>query len=79
MNLYAENTIKEASLICLQNNVKLSPLTPGHSLSVELEFIAMRENINSIDLIQVYDDDLKEFVANFQDVLEIFVESQRQL
>ncbi|KAI9280655.1 TRAPP trafficking subunit Trs65-domain-containing protein [Sporodiniella umbellata] len=72
---YFENETHEADVICLESNIKLSPLGPSTSQSVDIEFIAVKEKLHTIDLVQLVDQDTG-FVTNLRHVLEIYVESQ---
>lgn len=73
LRLYFENETHEADIICLENNVRLSPLGPSTSQSVDIRFIAVKEKLHTIDLIQLVDQDTG-FVTNLRHVLEIFVD-----
>jgi hypothetical protein len=57
----------------LENNVRLSPLGPSTSQSVDILFIAVKEKLHTIDLVQLVDQDTG-FVTNLRHVLEVFVE-----
>ncbi|KAI7870149.1 TRAPP trafficking subunit Trs65-domain-containing protein [Spinellus fusiger] len=70
---YFENETHEADVICLENNVRLSPLGPSTSQTVDIRFIAVKEKLHTIDLIQLVDQDTG-FVTNLRHVVEIFVE-----
>ncbi|KAI9319872.1 TRAPP trafficking subunit Trs65-domain-containing protein [Dichotomocladium elegans] len=72
LRLYFENETHEADMICLENNVRLSPLGPSTSQSVAIRFIAVKEKLHTIDLIQLVDQDTG-FVTNLRHVLEVFV------
>ena len=74
---YFENETHEADIICLENNVRLSPLGPSTSQSVDIQFIAVKEKLHTIDLVQLVDQDTG-FVTNLRHVLEVFVEQQQQ-
>ncbi|KAI8876528.1 hypothetical protein K501DRAFT_338033 [Backusella circina FSU 941] len=74
---YFENETHEADIICLENNVRLSPLGPSTSQSVDVQFIAVKEKLHTIDLIQLVDQDTG-FVTNLRHVLEIYVEKQNE-
>ncbi|PHZ13811.1 uncharacterized protein RHIMIDRAFT_236859 [Rhizopus microsporus ATCC 52813] len=71
---YFENETHEADIICLENNIKLSPLGPSTSQSIDIEFIAVKEKLHTIDLVQLVDSDTG-FVTNLRHVLEIYVVS----
>lgn len=70
---YFENETHEADIICLENNVRTSPLGPSTSQSVDIQFIAVKEKLHSIDLVQLVDQDTG-FVTNLRHVLEVYVE-----
>ncbi|KAI8987985.1 TRAPP trafficking subunit Trs65-domain-containing protein [Mycotypha africana] len=70
---YFENETHEADIICLENNVRLSPLGPSTSQSVDIQFIAVKDKLHTIDLIQLVDLDTG-FVTNLRQVLEVYVE-----
>ncbi|KAL0094466.1 TRAPP trafficking subunit Trs65-domain-containing protein [Phycomyces blakesleeanus] len=72
---YFENETHEADVICLENNVRLSPLGPSTSQTVDVRFIAVKEKLHTIDLIQLVDQDTG-FVTNLRHVLELFVDPQ---
>ncbi|CAO3620922.1 unnamed protein product [Mucor hiemalis] len=73
---YFENETHEADIICLENNVRLSPLGPSTSQSVDIQFIAVKEKLHTIDLVQLVDLDTG-FVTNLRHVLEVFVEQAK--
>ncbi|KAI8144330.1 TRAPP trafficking subunit Trs65-domain-containing protein [Fennellomyces sp. T-0311] len=75
---YFENETHEADIICLENNVRLSPLGPSTSQSVDIRFIAVKERLHTIDLIQLVDQDTG-FVTNLRHVLEIFVDKREDM
>ncbi|SAM00026.1 hypothetical protein [Absidia glauca] len=70
---YFENETHEADMISLENNVRLCPLGPSTSQAVDIRFIAVKEKLHTVDLIQLVDQDTG-FVTNLRHVLEIFVE-----
>ncbi|KAI8992310.1 TRAPP trafficking subunit Trs65-domain-containing protein [Pilobolus umbonatus] len=72
---YFENETHEADIICLENNVRLSPLGKSTSQCVDIQFIAVKEKLHSIDLIQLVDQDTG-FVTNLRNVLEVYVEQR---
>ncbi|KAI9499058.1 TRAPP trafficking subunit Trs65-domain-containing protein [Zychaea mexicana] len=72
---YFDNETHEADIICLENNVRLSPLGPSTSQAVDVRFIAVKERLHTIDLIQLVDQDTG-FVTNLRHVLEIFVDKR---
>ncbi|KAI8339484.1 TRAPP trafficking subunit Trs65-domain-containing protein [Chlamydoabsidia padenii] len=70
---YFENETHEADMISLENNVRLCPLGPSTSQAVDIRFIAVKEKLHTVDLIQLVDQDTG-FVTNLRHVLEVFVE-----
>lgn len=60
-------------MISLENNVRLCPLGPSTSQAVDIRFIAVKEKLHTVDLIQLVDQDTG-FVTNLRHVLEVFVE-----
>lgn len=62
-------TTDEHILICIH-----SPLGPSTSQSIDIEFIAVKEKLHTIDLVQLVDSDTG-FVTNLRHVLEIYVVS----
>ncbi|KAI8077782.1 TRAPP trafficking subunit Trs65-domain-containing protein [Halteromyces radiatus] len=70
---YFENETHEADMISLENNVRLCPLGPSTSQTVDIRFIAVKEKLHTIDLVQLVDQDTG-FVTNLRHVLEVFVE-----
>ncbi|CEP18778.1 hypothetical protein [Parasitella parasitica] len=52
-----------------------SPLGPSTSQSVDIQFIAVKEKLHTIDLVQLVDQDTG-FVTNLRHVLEVYVEQQ---
>ncbi|KAI7898369.1 TRAPP trafficking subunit Trs65-domain-containing protein [Cokeromyces recurvatus] len=73
---YFENETHEADIICLENNIRLSPLGPSTSQSVDIQFIAVKDKLHTIDLVQLVDQDTG-FVTNLRHVLEVYVEQQQ--
>ncbi|CAG8504112.1 13440_t:CDS:2 [Ambispora leptoticha] len=69
---YLEFETNEADIICLENNVRIGPLNPSTCESLSLHFIAVRESLHVIDLVQLVDNDTG-FITNLRNVLEIFV------
>ncbi|CAO3596461.1 unnamed protein product [Absidia cylindrospora] len=70
---YFENETHEADMISLENNIRLCPLGPSTSQTVDIRFIAVKEKLHTVDLIQLVDQDTG-FVTNLRHVLEVFVE-----
>ncbi|KAG9302788.1 hypothetical protein G9A89_009565 [Geosiphon pyriformis] len=50
---YLEFETNEADIICLENNVRMGPLNPSTCESISLHFIAVRESLHVIDLVQL--------------------------
>ncbi|CAM0139125.1 hypothetical protein VKS41_007843 [Umbelopsis sp. WA50703] len=71
---FLDNETQEADLVALESNVRLSPLDPSTSQNVSIRFIAVKDSLHTIDIIQLVDMDTG-FVTNLRNVLEIFVES----
>ncbi|KAI8073965.1 TRAPP trafficking subunit Trs65-domain-containing protein [Gongronella butleri] len=70
---YFENETHEADIISLENNINLCPLGPSTSQTVDIRFIAVKEKLHTVDLVQLVDQDTG-FVTNLRHVLEVFVE-----
>ncbi|KAI9591741.1 hypothetical protein BDF19DRAFT_250962 [Syncephalis fuscata] len=62
-----------ASLVCLDNHIRLSPLQPGACLSVYLHFVPFREHFNTIELVQLFDKDTGS-MTSLRDVLDVYVQ-----
>ncbi|CAG8532900.1 5196_t:CDS:2, partial [Racocetra fulgida] len=62
----------DSDIICLENNVRIGPLNPSTCESVALHFIAIKESMHIIDLVQLVDNDTG-FITNLRNVLEIYV------
>ncbi|CAG8511299.1 16091_t:CDS:2 [Cetraspora pellucida] len=69
---YFDVETPEADIVCLENNVRVGPLNPSSSEYVTLHFIAVKESLNVIELIQVVNTDTG-FITNLRNVLEILV------
>ncbi|CAH1765076.1 7283_t:CDS:10 [Entrophospora sp. SA101] len=67
-----EHETSDADVICLENNVRIGPLNPSTCESVTLHFIAVKESLHSIELIQLVDDDTG-FITNLRNVLDVYV------
>lgn len=55
-----------------RSHIRSSPLGPSTSQTIDIRFIAVKEQLHTIDLIQLVDQDTG-FVTNLRHVLEIFV------
>jgi len=71
---FLENETQEADLVAIENNVRLSPLDPSTSQTVSIRFIAVKDRLHTIDIIQLVDLDTG-FVTNLRNVLEIYVDN----
>ncbi|RHZ59337.1 hypothetical protein Glove_364g31 [Diversispora epigaea] len=69
---YFENETPDADIVCLENNVRIGPLHPATCESVPLHFLAIKEGMHVIDLVQLVDNDTG-FTTNLRNVLEIYV------
>ncbi|CAG8478042.1 8376_t:CDS:2 [Cetraspora pellucida] len=69
---YFDVETPEADIVCLENNVRVGPLNPSSSEYVTLHFIAVKESLHVIELIQVVNTDTG-FITNLRNVLEILV------
>ncbi|CAG8600968.1 34654_t:CDS:2, partial [Racocetra persica] len=69
---YLEHETPDSDIICLENNVRIGPLNPSTCESVALHFIAIKESMHIIDLVQLVDNDTG-FITNLRNVLEIYV------
>ncbi|KAJ3128462.1 hypothetical protein HK098_004357 [Nowakowskiella sp. JEL0407] len=69
---WTESERQEASLVCLENNIRLGPLLPGACQSVNLHFIPIKGHIHVIELIQVVDHDLRRII-DLSNVLMVHV------
>ncbi|KAJ3183870.1 hypothetical protein HDU87_005986 [Geranomyces variabilis] len=65
---------REASLVCLENNVELGPLRPNSCETVNLHFVALKGTSHVIEHIQLLDRKTGR-VIDLRDVLEIQLES----
>ncbi|CAB5371375.1 hypothetical protein RhiirA1_448961 [Rhizophagus irregularis] len=69
---YLETETPDADIVCLENNVRVGPLHPSTCESVALHFIAIKESLHMIELVQLVDNDTG-FITNLRNVLEIHV------
>ncbi|RIA79575.1 TRAPP trafficking subunit Trs65-domain-containing protein [Glomus cerebriforme] len=69
---YLETETPDADIVCLENNVRIGPLHPSTCESVALHFIAIKESLHMIELVQLVDNDTG-FITNLRNVLEIHV------
>ncbi|KAI8592879.1 TRAPP trafficking subunit Trs65-domain-containing protein [Geranomyces variabilis] len=65
---------REASLVCLENNVELGPLRPNSCETVNLHFVALKGTSHVIEHIQLLDRKTGR-VVDLRNVLEIQLES----
>ncbi|KAG0226139.1 hypothetical protein BGW41_004259 [Actinomortierella wolfii] len=71
---HVDNETSEADIICLENNVRLSPLYPLTCQTLNLRFIAIKEQLHTIDLVQLVDNDTG-FVINLRNCLCFMAEA----
>ncbi|OAQ32267.1 hypothetical protein K457DRAFT_135607 [Linnemannia elongata AG-77] len=71
---HVDNETTEADIICLENNVRLSPLYPVTCQTLNLRFIAIKEQLHTIDLVQLVDNDTG-FVTNLRNCLCFMAEA----
>ncbi|CAG8618887.1 17611_t:CDS:10, partial [Racocetra persica] len=69
---YFDVETPDADIVCLENNVRVGPLNPSSSEYVTLHFIAVKESLHVVELIQVVNTDTG-FMTNLRNVLEILV------
>ncbi|CAG8514819.1 10100_t:CDS:2 [Acaulospora colombiana] len=72
LSRHLESEIPEAGIICLNNNIQIGPLRPSTCESVSLHFIAMKESLHPIELIQLIDAETG-YITNLRNTLEILV------
>ncbi|KAI9099967.1 TRAPP trafficking subunit Trs65-domain-containing protein [Phlyctochytrium arcticum] len=65
---------REASLVCLENTVQLSPLNHNTCQTVNLHFVAIKGMIHSIDMLQLADRESGQ-IMDLGKVLEVHIES----
>ncbi|KAF9984164.1 hypothetical protein BGZ65_000876 [Modicella reniformis] len=71
---HVDNETTEADIICLENNVRLSPLYPLTCQNLNLRFIAIKEQLHTIDLVQLVDNDTG-FITNLRNCLCFMAEA----
>ncbi|KAG0018114.1 hypothetical protein BGZ80_007533 [Entomortierella chlamydospora] len=71
---HVDNETTEADIICLENNIRLSPLYPLTCQNLNLRFIAIKEQLHTIDLVQLVDIDTG-FVTNLRNCLCFMAEA----
>ncbi|CAG8575587.1 22313_t:CDS:2 [Dentiscutata erythropus] len=69
---YFDVETPDADIVCLENNVRVGPLNPSSSEYVTLHFIAVKESLHVVELIQVVNTDTG-FITNLRNVLEVLV------
>lgn len=69
---YFDIETPDADIVCLENNVRVGPLSPSSSEYVTLHFIAAKESLHVIELIQVVNTDTG-LITNLRNVLEVLV------
>ncbi|RHZ87108.1 hypothetical protein Glove_40g23 [Diversispora epigaea] len=72
LNRHLEYETPAADLVCLDNKVQIGPIHPLSSESVALRFIATKESLYPIELVQLVDID-SGCTTNIRNVLEILV------
>ncbi|KAJ3383222.1 hypothetical protein HDU92_004293 [Lobulomyces angularis] len=73
-NRFIDFEKREASLVCLEEEVFLPTLYPNTCESINLHFIPIKGRLHKIDNILVYDLDNKTNFIELKDVLQIYVE-----
>ncbi|TPX61072.1 hypothetical protein PhCBS80983_g01351 [Powellomyces hirtus] len=73
---YSSMEKREASLVCLENNVELGPLRPSACETVNLHFVALKGITHNIDHVQLLDRKTGR-VIDVRDVLEVQLENSR--
>ncbi|KAF9106763.1 hypothetical protein BGX27_009035 [Mortierella sp. AM989] len=71
---HVDNETTEADIICLENNIRLSPLYPLTCQNLNLRFIAIKEQLHTIDLVQLLDNDTG-FITNLRNCLCFMAEA----
>ncbi|KAL1925651.1 uncharacterized protein VTP21DRAFT_534 [Calcarisporiella thermophila] len=72
---YHENHLHDSDIMCLENNVNLSPLYPSSCQLLEFSLIAVKEGLHLIPLLYLVDNDTG-FAVSLRNILEVYVESQ---
>ncbi|KAJ3254804.1 hypothetical protein HK104_007186, partial [Borealophlyctis nickersoniae] len=72
---YEDVEKREASIVCLENNVELSPLPPNSCQAVNIHFIAVKGHMHRVERVQVYDRDSRHKME-VVNVLEVYVEDK---
>lgn len=67
-----EDAKKEANIVCLENNIRLGPLSPNTTSSVTLHFVPLKPYLQRIPCIQLYDHDNEDMIS-LKDIGEVFV------
>ncbi|CAG8577496.1 10887_t:CDS:2 [Racocetra persica] len=75
---YLEFETSDADLVCLENSACTGPIYPLTSESVSIRFIAVKESLHVIDLVQFVNTDTG-FVTNLRNVLEVLVRSKTNI
>jgi hypothetical protein len=77
LSKFTEGQKNDASLVCLDTNVKLSPLYPGSCQSIHLHFLPFRDRYNTVELVQLFDNE-SGAVTSLRDVLEVYVKPMEE-
>ena len=64
---------REASIVCLKNQVVVPPLFSGSCQIANLHFIPIKGNLHTIEAIQLVDVETRE-VTTAYDVLRVYIE-----
>ncbi|CAG8563913.1 3235_t:CDS:2, partial [Cetraspora pellucida] len=75
---YLEFETSDANLVCLENSVCTGPINPLTCETVSIRFIAVKESLHVIDLVQFVNTDTG-FVTNLRNVLEILVRGRNNI
>ncbi|CAG8731072.1 1732_t:CDS:2, partial [Acaulospora morrowiae] len=75
---FLEHETPDSDIVCLENNVRIGPLNPSTCESISLHFIAIKDSMHVIDLVQLVDNDTG-FITNLRNVLEIYVSKYSEI
>ncbi|ORX95520.1 hypothetical protein K493DRAFT_314954 [Basidiobolus meristosporus CBS 931.73] len=70
-----EHEKSQATMLCLESNVQLSPLQPSSCQKIQLHLITTTEHLHTLLPIQILDTDTGS-ITNLRDVLEFYVERE---
>ncbi|KAK9760659.1 hypothetical protein K7432_015101 [Basidiobolus ranarum] len=71
-----EHERSRATMLCLESNVRLSPLQPSSCQKIQLHLITTTEHLHTLLPIQILDTDTGS-ITNLRDVLEFYVEREK--